>query len=200
MVWGSQKSTCAGLPAFFLIFCLIVFYFNIDVLIWDVMIYNTLAVACLQCCLCLLKTSAHKHVHTLLLFFFPLASWSFWQANYHFQQYPDMQIENCTQQRASFFWQGGGSWDVCVGGDFLSPSPSFPPPPLFLRTMGRHITPLVSWGEWMLEGGKAKFLRNIRNGAIFPAIKRITQYISITLFTAVSGGDAEEHGWGVRRA
>lgn len=152
------------------------------------MIYNTLAVACLQCCLCPLKTSAHKHGHALLLFFFPLASWSFWQANYHFQQYPDMQIENCTQQSASFFWQGGGSWDVCVGRDFLSPSPSFPPPPLFLRTMGTHVKPLVSWGEWRLERGWSEISEKYQKRCNFPCNQANNSiYINHAVYSRIWG-------------
>lgn len=121
-------------------------------------------------------------------FFFPLASWSFWQANYHFQQYPDMQIENCTQQRASFFWQGGGSWDVCVGRDFLSPSPSFPPPPLFLRTMGRHITPLVSWGEWRLERGWSEISEKYQKRCNFPCNQANNSiYINHAVYSRIWG-------------
>lgn len=137
--------------------------------------------------------------HPIISYFFPLASSSLWQVNYHVQQYPDMQIENCTQQRASFFWQGGVSWDVCVGRGFLSLSLHLSLfHLLFFSELWVGTLVSVSWREWG-RGPERHFWEISEMGAILPTIKQITQYISITLFTTVSRGDTEEHGCRVRR-
>lgn len=96
----------------------------------------------------------------LIIFFF--ASSSLWQPNYHFQQYPDMQIEYCTQQCNFFFWQVGGSWDVCVGRHFLSLFPF-----CFSQNYGEaHYVVGVSELKWVErgKGEQAKYLRNIQKG------------------------------------
>lgn len=86
-----------------------------------------------------------------------------------------------------FFWQGGGSWDVCVRRDFLSLS-LFSPPPVFLRTMDRHITLLmsVSWRE-LGRGARAEFLR-IRNRCNFPRNQGNNSiYINHTVYDRIQG-------------
>lgn len=88
-----------------------------------------------------------QNLHTstcMPYYFFPLASSSLWQSNYYFQQYPDMQIENCTQQHSSFFLTGW--WFVrCLRPKRFSLSFSFFSSTCFSQNYGQaHYTVNVS--------------------------------------------------------
>lgn len=126
------------------------------VIVISLLIIVLLSPSCPTACVCV-----YVHVRTCVCgaCYFSLACSSPWQPNYHFQQYANIQIENCTQECSSFLT---GWWFMrCfVGRDFLS---FFLFLFVILSTMGSY---LHSWYlRWEEPKGWAgwRWSKNVRN-------------------------------------